>query len=337
MEPFSETPLLTEPVTEPGHSPERLNRRETSADDVPSAAIFGTVLCLSAAFFYAGANVALRMLADPSRATDPMWTICVKETVTVLVVGPLLLFQYLRGRASLPSRRSLGILLAAGAAVQLIGNVGLLWAMGIVGLAIALPVALAVSLISAALLGTFFLKESLTWRVMLGIGLLIAGIVCLRAGAGGGLEGIHTPAGMVIVAILVACLAGVTYGLLTIAIRHVARRDTSVWVVVLVVTGCGMVLLGVLSWARFGIARLAATPAEHLFWMGVSGFLNLLGFLALTKGLQWTPVARANILTASQVALAALAGWILFQENVNAPVLMGFALTLAALFCTDRG
>jgi len=333
MEPFAETPLLTEPE----HSPDRFERQEASAKDIPSAAIFGTVLCLSAAFFYAGANVALRMLADPSRATDPMWTICVKETVTVLFVGPLLLLQYLVGRASLPSRRSLLILAAAGAAVQLIGNVGLLWAMGIVGLAIALPVALAVSLISAALLGTFFLKESLTWRVLVGIGLLIAGIVCLRAGAGGGLEGIHAPAGMVIAAMLVACSAGVTYGLLTIAIRHVARRDTSVWIVVLVVTGCGTVSLGILSWVRFGIATLAATPGEHLFWMGVSGFLNLLGFVALSKGLQWTPVARANILTASQVALAALAGWILFQEKVNPPVLMGFGLTLAALFFTDRG
>ncbi|NMC21394.1 MAG: DMT family transporter [Thermogutta sp.] len=333
MEPSAETPLLTEP----GESPDRFERQDAPARDAASAAILGSILCLSAAFFYAGANVALRMLADPSRATDPMWTICVKETVTVLVVGPLLLFQYLQGRASLPSRRSLSILVAVGLAVQLIGNVGLLWAMGIVGLAIALPIALAVSLISAALLGAVLLGESLTWRVMAGIGLLIAGIVCLRAGAGGGLEGNHAPAWMVIVAMLVACLAGITFGLLTIAIRHVARRDTSVWVVVFVVTGCGTVSLGILSWARFGLAALAATPGEHLLWMGVSGVLNLLGFVTLSKGLQWTPVARANILTASQVALAALAGWILFQEKVNPPVLLGFGLTLAALFFTDRG
>ncbi|GAB4134538.1 DMT family transporter [Thermopirellula anaerolimosa] len=333
MEPAAETPLLTESE----ESSDRRERRDATAHVARSAGILGSVLCLLAAFFYAGANIALRMLADPSRATDPMWTIFVKETVTVLVVGPLLLFQWFRGRASIPSHRSLMILVAAGIAVQLIGNVGLLWAMGIVGLAIALPIALAVSLISAALLGAILLGESLTWRVMVGIGLLIAGIVCLRAGAGGGLQGIHAPAWRVVVAMLVACVAGITYGLLTIAIRHVARRDTSVWVVVLVVTGCGTVCLGVLSWARFGTAVLAATPGEHLFWMGISGVLNLLGFVSLSKGLQLTPVARANILTASQVAIAALAGWILFQEKVNPPVLLGFGLTLAALFFTDRG
>lgn len=333
MEPSAQTPLSAEPE----ELPDRLGWRDASPQEATSAGVAGSILCLSAAFFYAGANVALRMLADPSRATDPMWTIFVKETVTVLVVGPLLWFRYLRGRASFPSWDSLFILVAAGAAVQLIGNVGLLWAMGVVGLAIALPIALAVSLISAALLGAVLLGESLTWRVLAGIGLLIAGIVCLRAGAGGGLVGMNAPAWMVVVAMLVACTAGITYGLLTIAIRHVARRDTSVWVVVLVVTGCGTVTLGILSWARFGIDALAATPGEHLFWMGVSGILNLLGFLALSKGLQLTPVARANILTASQVALAALAGWILFQERVNPPVLMGFALTVAALFFTDRG
>jgi len=276
------------------------------------------------------------MLADPSRATDPMWTIFVKETVTVLVVGPLLVVWYLRGRVSLPSVRSLSILVAAGLAVQLIGNVGLLWAMGIVGLAIALTIALAVSLISAAVLGTFFLRESITWRVMAGIGLLIAAIVCLRIGAGGGLAGLPANPWMVLVAMLITCTAGITFGLLTIAIRYVAQRDTAVWFVVLVVTGCGTLALGILSWARFGVAELAATPREHLFWMAISGVLNLLGFISLSKGLQLTPVARANVLAASQVALAALAGWILFQEKVNPPVLVGFGLTIAALFLTEH-
>ena len=51
--------------------------------------------------------------------------------------------------------------------------------------------------------------------------------------------------------------------------------------------------------------------------MAAAGVFNLIGFLGLIYGLQRTTVVHANVVNASQVAMAAVAGMALFHEPPN--------------------
>ena len=79
-----------------------------------------------------------------------------------------------------------------------------------------------------------------------------------------------------------------------------------------------------------------STTGEQIAWMVAAGFFNLLGFIGFTKGLHLTTVVHANVLSASQVAMAAVAGILVFQESPNLWLLLGVGLTLLGIFLIDR-
>jgi len=97
-----------------------------------------------------------------------------------------------------------------------------------------------------------------------------------------------------------------------------------------------VVSLGPLSVYRLGIAQLASTPTEQFGWMLAAGGFNLVAFLAISKGLQLTTVVHANVLNASQVAMAVVAGWIFFKESMNLWLILGVALTILGIILIDR-
>jgi len=276
--------------------------------------------------------MALRRLAEPGHAADPLWVLFVKESITVLIVGPWLAWQVMRGGIRLPSRGNALAIIAAGIPTQVVGNLGMIWAFGTVGIAIAVPVSLAVNLTTAAILGRFFLAERVSPRTFLAIVLLVIGISVLQWGANGLQEHLRKISPWeAAIAIGLCALAGFVYGWLTVVIRRVTTTGTSGWFVLVLVTGMGVVTMGPMTLWRHGLGIVFHTAGEHWLWMIVSGLLNLAGFWALTKGLQWTPVARANLLTSSQAAMAALAGWVIFSEALNVPLGVGIALTLFAI------
>ncbi|MGW8258294.1 MAG: hypothetical protein ACWGMZ_12475, partial [Thermoguttaceae bacterium] len=71
---------------------------------------------------------------------DPTWAVCVKELFTVLVIGPWLIYRSSRCLSVWPPLKVLLILIAAGLMDQLLGNLGVQLALGIVGLSITIPV-----------------------------------------------------------------------------------------------------------------------------------------------------------------------------------------------------
>lgn len=295
------------------------------------AAVWGTLFCLLAALLYTGTNMALRRLAEPGQAADRVLTLFIKETVTVLVVGPWMAWQLYRGRIRIPPLSHLLQIVGAGIPTQVVANLGLLWAFGVIGIAIAIPLSLATSLITAAWLGRFWLREPLSPRLFGAMALLVAGVVILHLGSDG-IEGVLRSSPLkTAVAVGLCCLAGFIYGVLTVVIRQVTTAGTSGWFVLFLVTGAGTVTLGPYSFLTQGPMVLLGPKAEHWLWMIVAGVLNLMAFWALTKGLQETPVAKANLLTSSQAAMATLAGWLVFGETISLPVGAGILLTLMAI------
>jgi drug/metabolite transporter, DME family len=62
----------------------------------------------------------------------------------------------------------------------------------------------------------------------------------------------------------------------------------------------------------------------------------LIGFLALIHGLKRTTVVHANVVGASQVAMAALAGVAIFAEQPNQWLILGVCLTVVGILGIDR-
>jgi drug/metabolite transporter (DMT)-like permease len=290
-------------------------------------------LCIFSAVGYTATNICLRMLADTALLA---WSICVKELVTVAVVGPWILVRIWRGLPSFPPPRSLLVLIAAGLAVQVVGNLGMIWSFGVVGLSVALPVALGVSLAVSALLGWMLLGERVSRRSVLALAILIASIVVLKLGADQGPRMLEAERLKAVLGVGAAILAGFSYASLTVAIRSTAAVAAPLQGIVFVVTGMGVVSLGPLSLWRHGPAGLLATPPGQLNIMILAGVLNLVAFLAITKGLHLTTIVHANVLGASQVAMAAVAGIWLFKEPLNQLIVLGILLAILAVTMIER-
>ena len=318
----------------------------------------GTACCVVSAVGYTVANTCMRQLAELQ--ADEMWATCNKELITVVVVGPWLVAQLLRHRSLFPPWGAIGLLTLVGLSTQMVANLGLQWAFGIIGLSIAIPVVFAMMLTTSAAMGWALLNERVSKRSMGAIGLLLVALACLAVGlslakveeteippstevAATSDEVAPAPSDLggfspwvVVGAVLAAGLAGALYAVLTITIRHTVTGATSPAAVVLIITGVGVLSLGSVSYARLGLAELLATPWTHFGWMFLAGGFNLIAFLAITKGLQLTTVVHANVLNASQVAMAAVVGILLFKEHLNPWLILGVSLTITGIVLIDR-
>ena len=302
--------------------------------------ILGTACCVLSALAYTATNICLRFL---SVHCDQVWVICVKELVTVVAVGPWLAWLALKGRAVLPTGRTLGLLALVGLITQLLGNLPLIWAMSVIGLSVTLPVCMGVNLAGSALIARVALGERISPRSVAAVGFLIVSIALLSMGAGQANAAMaastKTPAGPLWVALglAAACLAGCVFATLAVAIRRSVTGSASPTVVVFTITAMGVVSLGPLSLWRHGPAGLLGMPPADMAVMLTAGALNLLAFVAITKALQLTTVIHANVLSASQVAMAVVAGMLLFAEPPNAWLILGVSLTIVGTMLIEGG
>lgn len=295
--------------------------------------VVGTAYCVLSAIGYTATNICLRVLAGHASQVQ---VICVKEFVTVAVVGPWIVYQGCRGLHAWPKPSSLVPLVLVGLATQLVANLGLLWAMGIVGLAVSIPAALGIALAGSAVLGRVVLGERVSPRSWMAVALLIASIVLLKIGADQEVRLTAIDPARVALAVGAACLAGVTFAALSVTIRHSVTGQVSPYTVVFIVTGMGVISLAPLSLWQLGIEGWGQTPSGDLGIMLLAGGLNLIAFLAISKGLQLTTIVHANVLNASQVAMAAVAGLLLFAERPSVQLVLGIGLTIVGMMLIDR-
>lgn len=301
------------------------------------AAVAGAIWCFLSALSYSATNACMRRV--DALGVDPIWAVVNKEAVTVVVVGPWILLRAARGRIRWPSRGALALLAGVSLVSQTVANTSLQWSYGVVGLAVATPVVFALMITSSGILGWTLLGERISARAGGGIALLLGalaalGVATYAAQGPGELARGRGPAWLLL-GIAAPGLAGVIYALLTTTIRHARREQASVAVIVFVTTGMALVTLGPASVARLGLATLLETPREHLFWIYLAGFFNLLGFLAVTQALERTAVVHANVINSTQVVLAALAGVAWFGEAMTTWLGLGVALTLAGIVLVE--
>ncbi len=320
------------------HRPDPARREPPPVPRDVNSALLGTALCLVSALGYSTVNLLLRRLGT---RYDPVWVIWVKETITILPLVPWLACQYVRNAPDRPALRAMLGLAAIGLLTNTLATPPLLWAMGVIGLAIAVPVSLGVNLVACAVFGRLYLGERISPQTALAMTLLIASVALLGMGAGHANDSIAASALAagplwVVLALAAACAAGIVYGSLNVTIRRAVTGGVSLATIAFIVPAMGALTLAPICLWRHGASALLASAPEDLPVIVACGVLNLMAFLAIIKGLQMTSVVRANVLTASQAAIAALGGLLFFEEAASPTLALGISLTVAGMVLIDR-
>jgi drug/metabolite transporter, DME family len=305
-----------------------------------SPATLGVCCCALAAVSYTVANACLKRLSS-MQEVDPVYVTCFKESMAFSFAVLWMIWRVFRRLPVFPPLKEAGILLGVGLAVQFIGNLGFLWALGKIGLVVTIPANYGMQLLSSAVFGRLILGEKVTFRSAFALGLLLAALVFLGFGAETTGKAATTPdtpshSTTIFLAVAAASLAGVVFSGLSIAIRRCSKVAVEQSALLFLVAGMGVVALSPLSLYRYGLDGLLAIPSNAYSWMLAAGFFNVIGFLGIAKGLQLTTVVHASMLNASQVAMSAVAGILCFREAVNPWVIFGVVVTVVGILLIDR-
>ena len=205
----------------------------TSEPDTPEhwhldPLVVGTLCGILSAIGYTAANICLRAVTH----CDPVWVSAVKSVPTVVLVGPWIFVLMARSQALVSSGRVFAALCAAGLLGQLAGNVAFQWSLGVVGMAMAVPLCLGTMIIGGTIIGRWMLGEEVTRRTVVASAVLILSICVLSFGAGEAHRALHTEATgtplLMFAGVAAACLCGVAYAVLGAVIRYSAAAGTPV-------------------------------------------------------------------------------------------------------------
>ena len=289
---------------------------------------------LVAATGYMLANIFLRSVTH----LDPTWVTCAKALPTVLVCTPLMLRRIFNRQSLFFSTPDVWRTLLVAIIGQLAGNVCFQWSLSVVGLALSVPLTLGAMIASGALMGHWILKDRVTFRMAMASLILVIAICILSLGAMTANQAVsasdqHSPLShaWVIAGVGAACMAGIAYSLLNVSIRFSSNRGTPQLSILFTVGLVGVVLLGSIVYGREG--RLPIAEMNRQEWIALlgAGSCNLVAFWALTRALQIASVMFVNALNASQTAMAAMAGVLLFGEPLTLAMVTGCVLTILGL------
>ncbi len=304
--------------------------------------ILGAIFGLASALGYTAANIFLRKLAS----CDPAWVSCIKAIPTIVLFGPWLVVLAWRGQRVVPAPRTVVALVLAALLGHIGGNVCFQWSLGIVGIALAVPVCIGMIIVSGAVMGRMYLSETVTVRTVIATAILIAAIFVLSLGAGDAHRSIAESAAMqsnfvnvwyLVAGITAAAFAGFAYSVLGVVIRFSLIDESPVSTAVVLVATVGLISLGFMSWLRIGMAGMLATSPDNLGLMILAGICNAFAFGTLGKALELTTVTFVNILNASQVAMCAIAGVLVFAEPPTGAMIAGVIMTMLGLVAMKRG
>ena len=300
-----------------------------------SSSLQGVGLVLLAAFSYTVSLVCMRWVAETH---NPIWVSCVRAVPVTAVSWMLCSWRALQGNPVWPRGRVLVVLLVAAVGVQFGGNCALQWALGVIGLAMTVPLMYGAMIAGGALLGWLVLAESMSPRSWLAVILLMVAIGLISSGSGtlpttfGELSLLRIALG-----VAAACLAGISYAGINVVIRRFVTRNVSVAATLLVIGSTGVVVLGLTSAATIGWQQMGNMDRESALAMFVAGVFNAIAFYAIASGLRLIPVVQANAINGSQTAMAAVTGALFFNEPLGGGLLLGIGLLIVALLLMRSG
>jgi drug/metabolite transporter, DME family len=299
----------------------------------------GVLMGMCAAVGYAGANLALRELAIPN---DPGWAVWVTATKAIpaaLIAWVMICVQWSKGQPGLPPGRMIGRLILVGLFMQYGGNYLFQWSLSLGGLAVTVPICFSTLIISGAWMSRIVCGEELTPKTMGSIGILIVSIGVLSSGAGSATESMGHDLSLTTttLAILSAAVSGIAYGATGVVVRQLVTGTLSIPSSLVVLSTTGAVTMTIHAMLLESPARLMERSAGQWPVIIGAGVMNAGAFFAIAGSLKRIPVTFLNILNASQNAMCAIGGVLLFQEPLTWPLIGGCALTMFGILLVDRG
>ena len=290
---------------------------------------------------YTVANICLRAVTH----LDPAFVSMVKALPTVAVLAPLVAVRAARGQRLMPSFSLLALVALVAVVGQVGGNIGFQSSLGLVGLALAVPINLGVMILAGAILGHWLLGDQVSRSMMWASLVLVIAIVVLSLGAPQANLQLHkNPAGheaavaapwwWSLAGVIISCVSGLAYSCLSVTLRYVTNRGAPIASVLLVIGTVGAITLGAIASIRLGGLPWSSVSPRDLACLLGAGFSNVLAFIALTRALQLSSVMFVNALSASQTAFSALAGVMIFQEPFTGALALGVGLTALGLLMT---
>lgn len=293
----------------------------------------GAACGLLAALGYAAANVALKTATE----TDAILVAAAKSWPTIAACAPLLLFMRFRGQPVATSWKPLPLLIFGVSIGQLFGNVLFQVSLGIVGLALVVPLNLAAMIIGGAIFGRMILGDGLSRRTIVAIVILIAATCVLSLGGKSVLPGEDVGGLVFLFGVVTAVISGFAYAFFGVAMRKGLREGLTVPLAMGASGVVGSVLLCPISVGVMGLDKIADTSATQWTAMLCAGAFNMAAFFMLSFSLRAIPVVAVNLLNATQAALAAVAGVWWFDEPLTRSLLFGSALTIIGLVVLGSG
>jgi drug/metabolite transporter, DME family len=311
-----------------------------ATDENRSAVLGGTVFCVISALAYAASNVCMRQLTV--MRCDSFWAVTNRELTTAVIAGACLLYQASRGRPTLPPKSHLLHFLWLGLLAQLVGAMCMQWALAIVGLAVTIPSFFGARIAGGAGMGHAWLGETVSNRSKVAIAAVLISLALLGKGVsttGGSVakaDAVAVSMSMLAIGVAIAVLSGMVAGVITIVVRHLSADNTMPLAIVFAIPLIGVVSLAPICVARLGISGIFATPWRMWALMASGGVFNFIGFLALAKGLQRAPVVYVNVISVLQVAVAGVAGVLIFAEPMNLWLILGIGIMTVGIVSVDR-
>lgn len=299
----------------------------------PLGPVAGAACGLAAAVLYTATNVALKA----STGSDPLLVSAAKAWPTVLVCGPLLVLMTFRGQRIATSWHSFPMLLLGVLSGQLIGSVGFQISLEHIGLALAVPLNLGGLIIGSAWIGHWMLGEPVTPRTILAIVILMAAVVVLSFGSNQSALREGTTGGQVAWGVAAACASGVGYAFFGATMRRSLRYGLTVPMAMFTSGAVGAVLLSSLAVQQLGLNQIASTATPQWMFMTMAGIFNVLAFFLISFSLRAIPVVAVNLINATQAAMAAAAGVLVFGERITLPLSVGLLLTVTGLVVLGTG
>jgi drug/metabolite transporter (DMT)-like permease len=195
-------------------------------------------------------------------------------------------------------------------------------------------------IVFGAWLGSSLLGERVTWRTIASMIVLFIAVTILSLGAPGAQASLDVAAAAasplrVLAGVAAACASGFAYAALGVAIRNAARHGAPTTSSLVTVGVVGMLSLFPMAFARIGLAGMVATTTHDWLFMLGAGVFNAVAFFLLVRSLAMTSIAHVNALNATQAAMAAIAGVLIFHEPLSTALGVGIVLTAVGLLLMD--
>lgn len=294
-----------------------------------AGAFFGA----TSAVLYTAANVALRKCVG----VDPFLVAAVRAAPTVIVLAPILIWMLVRRVPLLTSNRLIARFVLVALIGQFVGNAAFQFALEVIGLAASVPITLGVLIICGATLGRLILGEPVSVTKVIAIIILVAAIVILSIPGQSTMPAESTSRLSSIAGAGCAAASGAAYALFGVVMRQTLNGGVTATLTMFISGAVGTVSLWSAAFLRLGMETIATTQADQWWIMIAAGILNFTAFVALSYALKVLPIIAVNLINASQVAMAAIAGVFIFAEPVTQSLLAGVFLTFLGLLILATG